>query len=91
MGIKSAPALGAKGTIINIINKRLTCPFVDMTWLDSDGKYHRLYNDPSDPVLESHSSLITVRFIRPSTTPCSFEVKGSARLPSCVLYYTLAF
>ncbi len=32
--------LGLKGTVINIINRWLTFPFVDMTWLDSDGKYH---------------------------------------------------
>ncbi len=25
-----------------IINRSLTFPFVDMTWLDSDGKYHIL-------------------------------------------------
>ena len=42
-GVKSAPAVGAKGTVINmIINRWLTFPFVDMTWLDSDGKYHIL-------------------------------------------------
>ncbi len=42
-GVKSAAAVGAKGTVINmIINRWLTCPFVDMTWLDSDGKYHML-------------------------------------------------
>ncbi len=40
-GVKSAPAVGAKGTVINmIINRSLTYPFVNMTWLDSDGKYH---------------------------------------------------
>ncbi len=43
-GVKSAPAVGAKGTIINmIINRWLTFPIVDMTWLDSDGKYHIAY------------------------------------------------
>ncbi len=42
-GVKSAPAVGAKDTVINmIINRCLTFPFVDMTWLDSDGKYHIL-------------------------------------------------
>ncbi len=42
-GVKSAAAVGAKGTVINmIINRWLTFPFVDMTWLDSDGKYHML-------------------------------------------------
>ncbi len=42
-GVKSAPAVGAKGAVINmIINRSLTFPFVDMTWLDSDGKYHIL-------------------------------------------------
>ncbi len=42
-GVKSAATVGAKGTVINmIINRWLTCPFVDMTWLDSDGKYHML-------------------------------------------------
>ncbi len=36
--------LGLKGTVINMtINIWLTFPFVDMTWLDSDGKYHLLY------------------------------------------------
>ncbi len=40
-GVKSAPAVGAKGAVINmIINKSLTFLFFDMTWLDSDGKYH---------------------------------------------------
>ncbi len=40
-GVKSAPAVGVKGAVINmIINRWLTFPFVDMTWLDSDGKYH---------------------------------------------------
>jgi len=42
-GAKGAPAVGAKDTIINmIINSWLTFPFVDMTWSDSDGKYHIL-------------------------------------------------
>ncbi len=40
-GVKSTPAVGAKGAVINmIINRLLTIPFADMTWLDSDGKYH---------------------------------------------------
>ncbi len=39
-GVKSAPAVGTKGAVINMImNRCLTFPFVDMTWLDSDGKY----------------------------------------------------
>ncbi len=42
VNVKRAPAVGAKGTVIIIINKWLTFPFVDMTWLDSDGKYHIL-------------------------------------------------
>ncbi len=43
-GVKSTLAVGAKSTVINmIINRWLTFPFVDMTWLDSDGKYHILY------------------------------------------------
>ncbi len=42
-GVKRAPAVGAKGTVINmIINRWLTFPIVDMTWLDSDGKYNIL-------------------------------------------------
>ncbi len=42
-GVKSAPPIAAKGAMINmIINKWLTFPFVDMTWLDSDGKYNVL-------------------------------------------------
>ncbi len=40
---KINPAVGAKGAVINmIINRWLIFPFVDMTWLDSDGKYHIL-------------------------------------------------
>jgi len=40
-GVKGVPAVGAKITIINmIINNWLTFPFVDQTWIDSDGKYH---------------------------------------------------
>ncbi len=39
IGVKSTPAVGAKSAVINmIINRSLTFPFVDMTWLDSDGK-----------------------------------------------------
>ncbi len=42
-GVKSAAAVGDKDTVINIIiNISLTFPFVHMTWLDSDGKYHIL-------------------------------------------------
>ncbi len=40
---KKRPRCGAKGAqiIINmIINRWLTFPSVNMTWLDSDGKYH---------------------------------------------------
>ncbi len=41
---KKRPAVGAKGAVINmIINRWMTFPFVDMTRLDSDGKYHTLY------------------------------------------------
>ncbi len=40
---KKRPRSWAKGAVINmIINRWLTFPFVDMTWLDSDGKYHIL-------------------------------------------------
>ncbi len=43
-GVKISPAIAAKGAMINmIINKWLTFPFVDMTWLDSDGKYIVLF------------------------------------------------
>lgn len=36
-GVKSAPAVGDKSTIINMmINNWLTFPFVEMKWLDSD-------------------------------------------------------
>jgi len=31
-GVKGAPAVGAKRTIINMINIWLTFPIVDMTW-----------------------------------------------------------
>ncbi len=42
-GVKSGSAVGAKGAVINmIINRWLTFPFVDMTWLNSDDKYHIL-------------------------------------------------
>ncbi len=42
-GVKITPAVGAKGTVFNmIINRWLAFPFIDMTWLDSDGKYHIL-------------------------------------------------
>ncbi len=42
-GVKSSPAVGDKSTVINmIINRWQTFPFVDVTWLDSDGKYHIL-------------------------------------------------
>ncbi len=41
-GVKSA-AVGTKGAVINmIINRSLTFSFVDMTWFDSEGKYHIL-------------------------------------------------
>ncbi len=37
------PLLLRLKTVINMINnRRLTFPLVDMTWLDSDGKYHIL-------------------------------------------------
>ncbi len=37
--VKSLLAVGAKSAVINmIINRWLTFPFVDMIWLDSDGK-----------------------------------------------------
>jgi len=42
-GVKGAPVVGAKGTVINMImNSWLTFPFLDMTWLDSNSKYHIL-------------------------------------------------
>ncbi len=42
-GVKSTPAVGAKGAVINmIINRWVSFPFVDMAWLDSDGKHHIL-------------------------------------------------
>ncbi len=35
--------LGLKATIINMImNRSLTFPFVDVAWLDSNGKYYIL-------------------------------------------------
>ncbi len=42
-GVKSAPAVGTKGAVINmIINRWLTFPFVDIIWLDLNGKYQML-------------------------------------------------
>ncbi len=43
-GVKSARAVGTKGAVINmIINRWLTFPFVDMTWLDLNGKYQMFF------------------------------------------------